>query len=202
MVCVLAARCPAVSIPYFPLKHLSHLIRIIPPPDEPNETGSLKGWNRVQEHLGQVLPMDYKDFIDCYGSGHFSNGIQPFNPFTRNETRNLFQALDTHYQASCQVEKMAKTKWSIVDPFRLYPAPGGLLPWGTMPDYVVTFFWHMEGDPDSWATIVYNLLQGEYEVWKFTFVHFLYKLVSGEHPSLLLPAITTLKNGQVQFIPS
>ncbi len=180
---------------------ISQLTHILSPPDKPVEIGSPIGWKQVQERLGLILPAEYKAFIDCYGTGSFSNGILVYNPFAKNENINLFQVLDLHIQANRQLQKMAKGAWSIVDPYRLYPAPGGLLPWGSTPNFEITFFWLQNGKPGSWSTIVYNLLQGEYEVWKFRFTHFLYKLLGGQIVSLLLHEATTLKDELVQFHP-
>lgn len=180
---------------------LAQLIYLIPAPDNPMETGTQKKWAKVQERLGLVLPADYKAFIDSYGTGNFSNGISPYSPFASDESRNLFQALDLHHQASRQVQKKAKEDWSIVHPYKLYPAPGGLLPWGTMLSFEIGFFWLIDGKPASWKTILYNLRRGEYEVWKFCFTHFLYQLISGEIKTLLLPAEISLERSEIRFCP-
>ena len=180
---------------------LSRLSRIVDPPERPEETGSQKGWINVQERLGLVLPADYKAYIDCYGTGNLNNWIIPYNPFAENKNMNLFWVLDLHHQTTRQIQRGTNENWSIVDPFLLYPESGGLLPWGTTSSIETTLFWHVEGKPASWTTIVYNLLRGEYEVWKFGFVDFLHKLFSGRIKSLLLPRTEMVKDKLIKHHP-
>jgi hypothetical protein len=180
---------------------LPQLILIAPPPQKPIETGSPKAWETVQERLGIPLPDDYKVFIDRYGTGSFNGFIIPYNPFAVNEYFNLFQALDAHHLASRQTQLMADTTWSAVSPFELYPAPDGLLPWGTTTNFGDTFFWQISGPPETWVTIFYNLRTGEYEVWKMTFTSFLTKLLFGEIESVLIHEDLLPKGQQIAFQP-
>ena len=170
---------------------LSQLTRLIPPPETPVETGSSKRWHQVQERLGVNLPAEYQSFLNTYGTGQFSNGIIVYNPFARDDVHNLFQAIEIHHLASSHVNKISMTDWSIIDPFQLYPAQGGLLPWGMLIDLKVTFFWNLEEDHEIWPTVVYDLRRGEYEVWKFGFVDFLLNLLYGEINSVILPKSIT-----------
>jgi len=48
---------------------LHELIRVLPPPTHPHDTGSLAEWAAVESRLGIVFPSDYKDYIRAYGSG-------------------------------------------------------------------------------------------------------------------------------------
>jgi hypothetical protein len=180
---------------------LSQLIQIAPPPIIPLETGSPKQWEVVQGRLGTPLPPDYKAFTDHYGIGQFNNFVVPYNPFTSNEYLNLFQALDVHHHANRQVQMKGRTTWSIVDPFELYPAPEGLLPWGTTTRFRFTFFWQLSGPSDTWSTILYDLQTGEYEVWKMPFTSFLVGLFSKEIESVLLSDDFFPKDQRAVFQP-
>ena len=180
---------------------LSQLIQIVPPPQYPIETGTPKTWEVVQERLGIPLPKDYKTFIDRYGSGIFNSFLIPYNPHAENEFLNLFHALDTHHHSSRQTQLMADSPWSVVSPFELYPAPEGLLLWGTSTNFGDAFFWQVSGTPETWVTIVYNLRVGEYEVWKMQFTSFLAKLFQREIESVLLPEDFPPKDQPVQFQP-
>jgi hypothetical protein len=180
---------PYNSFPHQPRDALSGLKSIVRPPKIPEETSSEKGWLKVQERLGLTLPADYKDLIDCYGTGFLAGWILPYNPFAKNETMNLFWILNLHHQSTNQIRGKSKSNWSIVAPYQLYPEPGGLLPWGRSSSFEITMFWQVEGKPDSWTTILYNLLRGEYEVWKYGLVDFLYRLYSRNIKSLLLPEL-------------
>ena len=178
---------------------LLQLTRLIPPPETPIETGSSNRWNQVQERLGLNLPADYQSFLNTYGTGHFSNGLVVYNPFARDDVHNLFQALEVHTLASSHVNKNSSIHWSIIDPFQLYPAQGGLLPWGMFVDFKISFFWNPEENLEFWPTVVYDLRRGEYEVWKFGFVDTLLNLFCGEINSVILPKAITLQNKLLRF---
>jgi hypothetical protein len=179
----------------------SLLTQIAPPPKHPAEPGSQKRWEKAQQRLGVALPGDYKTFINRYGTGSFNDLILPYNPFTVNESMNLFQVLDTHHQANRRIQKLVGCEWSVVHPYRLFPEPRGLLPWGATSSIEHVFFWHVQGIPESWTTILYDLRNGEYEVWKLSMICFLQKLFSREIESVLLPKNVSSRNRGFRFRP-
>lgn len=172
------------------------LAKFVPPPHHPIETGSPKQWAIVQERLGTPLPPDYKTFIDTYGTGNFNDLILPYTPFSARDDLNLFQVLDAHHQANRLVRAKTSQPWSAVEPFELFPIDNGLLPWGVTAHIKKTFFWKVNGPPQTWITIFYDLQTGEYEVWKMPFLSFLVKLISGKIETVLLP-----DNFQSQLTP-
>jgi hypothetical protein len=163
------------------------LRNLIAPPADLQETGDLKAWEKIEAQLGLQLPLDYKAFINLYGSGSFDGFLMVYNPFSQNEYLNLFFALDTLHEADQQTRRMGDPTWTAVWPFELYPAVGGLLPWGFTTQLGQTFFWQIKGPPESWETIFYNLRNGEYEVWKYQLTEFLYRLLTRKIASVLLP---------------
>ncbi len=167
---------------------LTLLRELIQPPKNPLEIGSPKKWEKFERRLGTPLPSDYKDFIDLFGTGAFNNQILPFNPFAENEYQNLMATLDAHHQANRQTRLTGDPAWSVVQPFELFPAPDGLLPWGTTATFELNLFWQVQGSPVNWVTILYNLRTGEYEVWKMSATAFLSQLFSDQIESVLLPA--------------
>jgi hypothetical protein len=179
---------------------LERLIQIASPPAPPVETGSPKQWNLIQKRLGTPLPTDYKKLIDRYGTGTFNNFIVPYNPFAKDDSLNLFQALDTHHQASRQIQIEGDVSWSVVHPYQLFPAPDGLLPWGTTATFGKTFFWQVSGPPETWVTVFYNLRDGEYEVWKLTITSFLTRLFLREIESVLLPEDFSPQLKPIRFV--
>ncbi len=181
---------------------ISQLQQVVPPPQHPIETGSLKEWLQVQERLGTALPEDYKNFIDLYGTGAFHDFLLPYNPLSRQEDRNLFLALDTYHQANRQVQVKASRPWSVVKPYEFYPAEGGLLPWGTTTEMAQAFFWQVDGPPENWVTVLYHLQAGEYEVWKLSFSAFIGKLMARKIESLLLPADFPPRDNRIHYNPS
>jgi hypothetical protein len=180
---------------------LAQLIQIVSPPAPPVETGSPKQWNLIQKRLGTPLPTDYKKYIDCYGTGTFNEFILPYNPFAKDDLLNLFQALDTHHQASRRTQIEGDVSWSVVHPYQLFPAPDGLLPWGTTANFEKAFFWQVSGPPETWVTVFYNLRDGEYEVWKLTVTNFLTKLLLMEIESVLLSEDFSSQLKLIRFVP-
>ncbi|MFC1997219.1 SMI1/KNR4 family protein [Chloroflexota bacterium] len=181
---------------------MNRLFNLIPPPVNPKETGTSKSWEKIETRLGLQLPADYKDFIDHYGTGSFNNFIMVYNPFALDEYYNLFYALDTLHQADRLTQMMGDPVWTAVHPFGLYPANEGLLPWGGTTNMDNTFFWQIKGAPETWETIFYNLRYGEYEVWKYPLTEFLYRLVTRQIESVLLPEDYPLTERPISFKPT
>jgi len=180
---------------------MSQLFKLVTPPRNPFETGTPKAWEKIEIRLGSALPADYRTFIDCYGTGSFDDIISVYNPFTQNESLNLFYALDTLHQASRQTRLRSDPIWSVVHPFELFPAPEGLLPWGFTTNIGNFFFWQVKGKPETWEIILYNLRNGEYEVWKYSLTEFLYQIFTREIKSVLLPEDYPPLDKVVTFIP-
>jgi hypothetical protein len=178
------------------------ITQIIAPPAEPCETGTQKNWEKIEKRLGLKFPQDYKALINTYGTGSFNDFIIVYNPFAQNEYLNLLYVLDTLHQADQQTQLLADSVWTAVDPFELYPAPKGLLPWGGTTNLGETFFWQIKGPPENWETIFYNLRSGEYEVWKHSVTEFLYRLFTRDIESVLLPADLLPSDGTNSFIPN
>jgi len=125
--------------------------------------------------------------IDDYGTGSFDDFIIVYSPFAQNEYLNLFYALDTLHLADRQTRMMGDPAWTAVQPFEYYPTTGGLLPWGCTTNLGDTFFWQINGAPQTWETVFYNLRSGEYEVWKYPMAEFLFRLFTRQIESVLLP---------------
>jgi len=97
---------------------------LMPPPLNPSETEG--SWEKVEEEMNTPLPHDYKDFIGIYGSGYI--GEMPLyinNALSADVGNNLI--LDA--------QRIAKAYQQLIAGgyrmrFKLFPAPGGLLPWG------------------------------------------------------------------------
>ena len=179
---------------------LPFLTPVIPAPARPRGTGTPNTWEKVEHEFGLRLPADYKQLIDQYGTGRFGDFIRLYNPFAETEEDNLFYALDTLKQAEQQTQLLGAPDWTVVRPFRLYPAPEGLLPWGCTAHFGEVFFWHITGAPQTWETIFYHLRTGEYEVWKRSITEFLLGLFTRQIESVLLPEDFPSAGG-VSFTP-
>jgi hypothetical protein len=95
---------------------------------------------------------------------------------------------------------MSDPVWSVVQPFKLFPATGGLLPWGCITNMESYFFWQVKGKPETWETIFYNLRNGEYEVWKYPLTEFLYRLFTRKIDSVLLPEEFPSQDAEIEFV--
>jgi hypothetical protein len=139
--------------------------------------------------------------IDTYGTGNFGGFLYVYTPFAPNEYLNLYYALDTLHQANRQMARREETQWTAVHPFRLYPELEGLLPWGCTKNYGDAFFWQVQGSPDIWETVFYDLRRGEYEVWKKTTSELLLHLFTRQAESVLLPDDFPPENDEMVFHP-
>lgn len=45
----------------------------------------------MEKNLGMILPLDYKKFINKYGTGSINDFIWILNPFSENENLNLIK---------------------------------------------------------------------------------------------------------------
>jgi hypothetical protein len=62
-------------------------------------------------------------------------------------------------------------------------------------------FWQVNGSPELWPTIFYNLQEGEYEVYKMGFAEFLVKVFNLEIESVLIYTELEHTAGKIQFKP-
>ncbi|QXV57835.1 SMI1/KNR4 family protein [Amycolatopsis sp. TNS106] len=109
-------------------------------------------WATVERELGTPLPGDYKELLTRFPSGGFRGVISFSNPAesveacanVKNENADLLEIFgdeDLEYLRGV--------------PYRLFPEPGGIYPWGT--NGAGGSFWWVPGsaDPDEWA-VAYN----------------------------------------------
>lgn len=160
---------------------IENLIKAVPPPDKPFEV--FRGpWDVIEADLGMPLPQDYKAFARLYGSGYFMGFLGIDIPNTQNpNTRLEWQA-----QVVCGIFKNDDEL-----PYPMWPAPGGLLPFGSTDDgdYL---FWLTDGRPDNWRVVVWDRGFGGFEKLDVDVTDFLAGLATGEvlpkeFPDDLLP---------------
>ena len=122
------------------------LLAIMPPP--PTPLGAIGEWEKVEEKIGSELPADYKDFVRLYGSGRINNFIWVFSPFSERINLNLFE----------QVERQLSALRAVIAegekcPYELFPASGGLLPFG-LTDNGDVLHWLTLGSANNWVVVV------------------------------------------------
>ncbi len=153
---------------------LSRIRQLIPPPAAPVGTGTPDKWQSVEQALGTTLPLDYKQFIDTYGTGWFAGYIALISPFYeewpllefKDEILNLYE---------WRKEEFPEGR----PPFPTYPEPGGLLPWG-VDENGGAFFWRTTGHPEEWTTVVLNADYDDvYDEYPTSLTSFLTGLLEG-----------------------
>jgi hypothetical protein len=131
---------------------IENLIRAVPAPESPGDP--FPGpWRDVEAKLGTALPADYKAFVQRYGLGFFMEYLWIWTP----------KAYDRHVRLEQEVPSVLKMfREDEYFSFKLWPEPGGLLPFGVTidGDYLA---WATEGPPESWRVRVLDRATG-YEV--------------------------------------
>ena len=61
---------------------IKELTRIVRPPKKPSEVPAAPDWKSIEDQLRLVLPSDYKQHVETYGSGLLCHFIRVFNPFS------------------------------------------------------------------------------------------------------------------------
>ncbi|MEU5024646.1 hypothetical protein [Streptomyces milbemycinicus] len=111
--------------------------------------GGAIDWAAAESALGTALPSGYKEIVDLFGVGSFDEYLDLLVPGA--------PAADL-VSWGLDMPKYAE----LYRPYPVYPAPGGVLIWGSS-EQEVTFHWLTGADdPDDWPVLVqYN--SGEWQ---------------------------------------
>lgn len=126
---------------------IEELMFVMHPPSEPCEVPKESDWITCQEALGTLLPSDYKQFVAKYGTGYIGRFIWILNPIANEPYLRLIDFGRRFLSGLDQVQR----KYPGDDNLLLYPASGGILPFGKT-DNGDTLFWWTEGLPETWHT--------------------------------------------------
>ncbi len=158
---------------------LSELIAVAPPPREP--VAGRGNWKAVEERLGLGLPGDFKALIETYGSGSFSDFLNPINPF-----RGDGAGFDWADRDILEFDRETRDEYPDALPYPIHPEPGGILPWAET-DNGDILYWLTEGDPDSWPILIRESRGPDRVVYPFGAVEFLHRWLSGELTCPIFP---------------
>jgi hypothetical protein len=158
---------------------IQELVTAISPPKTPIEVGDDTAWASVQQLLGIALPTDYKDFGMHYGTGSVNDPdrlhIDILNPFSKEYIEKV----------SYHCKLLRKYAAGASDPYLIYPARPGLLPWG-WDDNGNGLYWLTEGPAESWPIILCNE-PGEYQKIELSMTSFLAKAFTRQLTCILWP---------------
>jgi len=151
------------------------LLTLLPPPKCPVENSG--DWASVEEDLGVSLPVDYKWFIETYGTGWICHDfLFVLNPFTKDDSINLQVCVERILQPYRMIEGQPVNEHN---PHPVYPDPGGILPWG-FSSHGHEMLWLTRGAPDSWSVVFHDADRLESRLYKNTcMTQFLVTLLSG-----------------------
>jgi len=159
---------------------INDLITLMPPPEAPIEAGGAT-WASVESAVGSVLPIDYKEFIEKYGTGRINGFVWIFNPFSSRQGINLVNQLSVQINAL----KTLAQDFGEQCPYPLFPEDGGLLPAG-ITDNGDVIHWLTKGEPNAWKIVVNEARGPRYEEFDSDLTSFLNEILTrGAHCSLL-----------------
>jgi hypothetical protein len=173
---------------------IERLKSIVPPPQNPVETGSPDAWAEVERGLGTELPQDYKDFINAYGTGVFRGTLVVYNPFSSKDSCNLLKGV----KEDLEIYRQSREEFPEFEPpYPAYPEAGGLLPWGR-DDVGNTFFWHTGQPLTDWAVVLYAH-EGWYERLLLSMTEVLARFFEGHLETSILSA--DRRGNEIYFKP-
>lgn len=146
---------------------IDHLLAVMAPPVNPTEIPGPRAWKAVEGRLGMPLPIDYKEFIEIYGSGKIADFLWIFNPFSINENLNLEKQIENQARVLAELQLYGESI-----PYRLFPERGGVLPFG-ITDNGDVLFWLTAGAPDDWVVVVNEARAPNWELYNFSMSGFL-----------------------------
>jgi hypothetical protein len=158
---------------------LTRLLERLPPP---SPAPSAADWASVERDIGTPLPGDFRALADRYGTGTIDDTLRLYAPGGGPG------ALDLRVWMSRQLEAEREASELFLDPltdepaYRVWPEPGGLLPWADTPDAVI-FHWRTDdGAPEQWPVVVERGDALDPDFWAFdgTATELLEALVAGE----------------------
>ncbi|MFF2148658.1 hypothetical protein [Kitasatospora sp. NPDC058190] len=143
-------------------------------------------WSSAEARLGTVLPADYRHLAEHFGPGTFAGFLDVFLPGPQPGSDTPFPYMPCLVENARNLVELAAAHPGVSDlyhPYRLHPAPGGLLQWAGSVQ-ADQFYWLTEGaDPNRWPIIARNEdgdHQARFDGSTAEFVHRL--LTDHQHP--------------------
>lgn len=134
-------------------------------------------WAAVENRLGTALPSDYKRLVETFGEGAFDGYLQLHLPDASFESTDIVRHTEW-------LGEWARTHGGLLwEPYQVYPAPGGLLQWGSS-EPADQFYWLTEGpDPDKWPVLAMEDVPDSWARFDGTTAEFVHRMLTEqEHP--------------------
>ena len=137
------------------------------------ENNDLQKWIEAELQIGIELPLDYKEFINAYGTGSRNDFMWILTPFDKSEYINF----TTMGPKICKA--YVTSKLTCPDYFKhdVFPTTGGILPWGYT-ENGDELYWLTEGNSNEWKIIVYESRSSDFYEYNMGMVQFIYELIT------------------------
>ncbi|UXY25580.1 SMI1/KNR4 family protein [Streptomyces sp. HUAS TT20] len=134
-------------------------------------------WSTAETRLGTVLPGDYKELVERFGGGAFDGYLSLLLPGGVPGGLDIAEFNEFWARAA---DSDGYGPW---DPYRVYPASGGLLQWART-EQRTSFYWVTEGaDPDCWPILVADDAHCEWDRFDGSTAEFVHRLLTDpSHP--------------------
>jgi len=147
---------------------IRELLKLVPPPEVPIDSGDDAIWTQVQKQLGTRLPKDFRDIGTHYGTGRFGGFLGIINPFSPH--------FDSQMPYLLRV--LREIRHSRNYAHEVFPEKPGLLPCGG-DDNGNMLHWLTKGQVDRWP-IIAEAHGGELEIFEMSMTTFLCKAFRNE----------------------
>ncbi|WP_405478890.1 hypothetical protein [Streptomyces sp. NBC_00009] len=134
-------------------------------------------WDAVEERLGTRLPTDFKQLAEIFRNGAFDGFLTLYVP------EAAVPGMDFVEHAEYLAGFAARSGTSLWEPYGIYPAPGGLLEWGSS-EQADQFYWLTEGDdPDRWPVLASEDIPDTWTRFDGTAAEFVFRMLTERsHP--------------------
>ncbi len=154
---------------------LSSLTDLLPQPIEPYRSGVPDSWSAVEVQIGTVLPRDYMDFINTYGSGIVCGVLRICSPFSPDANVDL-----SWIEGVLGMYNVMRENAPDPSKIPLFPEARGLLPCGKTENGGAHLMWEVENRPDMWRMTILDGDRLEVEYFDCNMTDFIAKLINGE----------------------
>ncbi len=164
---------------------IAALTKLVPPPKQPLQVGSLAEWELAERKLCLALPSDYRDFVFTYGTGLFAGFYRVYSPFATERSMSLVPAVaDT-----CEWRLNTRKEFPERVPYPIYPESGGILPWGN-DENGHDYYWLTRGSPEDWIVLSDNVRGSGFAEHKCSMTGYLLAVLKGKIAPLCGDAFT------------
>jgi hypothetical protein len=159
---------------------INKLTSILSPPTR--RTFDTSVWATFESKKNLRLPNDFKELISIYGCGAINDFLWLLDPFSKNQDLNFEKS-----RYFIDAYAVMKEDFASDYPRPKYPARESFFPWAVT-DNGETFVWLIDGEPNSWTVAIHSSDQSEEEIYNYGCVEFLFRLLSNEISSKILPS--------------